>query len=473
MNSASELHDNSIDVHGGTAQVVPAVLLDTALPQLGAVRDESVMTGALERALFGTNADFRIENCTIAYIRYKPGKNCLVHYRVLIRDSRTGEAHLQRLAAKALPPGHSRDAFQNAQKRNHVTLPWCDPVHHLPDLDLVVWLFPNDARLEGLPALMDKHRLGSSVLPQLSAQAAGPDWQVAGWHSEVVSYVPERRCTLRAEVRLQHRITGEWRAETFYGKAYPDHTGLTTFRNMMNLRDASGGCSMPISVARPLLYEEDSRILWQSAVAGTQLSAMEAGSPGLLRLLKDAARSIGALHCSVLEFEEMNFQERPLVFLARAGDALSRRGLPCAGLVERLIADAGSLRTPPQATVHRDLHLDNILATEEGIALIDLDSLAKGDPVQDLSSLLAHLCSWSLRKGLDGAQVEPAVRAVVRSYLDAVPWNLGEKEFRWHLAAALIYQQAGRCIAKPAGWRLAILEDLVRLAERIYQGGTQ
>ena len=472
MNSASQLQDNKT-YHGGARLIVQDVLRDSALPQLGAVRDESVMTDALERALFGAGASFRIENCTIAYIRYKPGKSCLIHYRVLIRDVKTGEAHLQRLAAKALPPVQSGDAYRNARKRDLVLSPLSDPVHHLPDLGLVVWLFPNDSKLEGLPALVDKRRLGDSVLPQLSAVAAGPDWHVAGWHTEVVSYVPERRCTLRAEVRLKHRVTGESRAETFFGKAYPDHTGRVTFRNMERLYAASGGRSVPLGVARPLLYKEESKTLWQSAVAGTQLSALEAGGPGLLRFLKDAARGIGALHTFDLECGEVSVRERPLEFLIRAGDALSRRGISCAGLVERLVADAGRLNAPPRATVHRDLHLDNIFATEEGIALIDLDSLAKGDPAQDLSSLLAHLCSWSLRKGLDGAQVEPAVWAVVRSYLDAVPWKIGEEEFRWHLAAALIYQQASRCIAKPAGWRLGILEDLVSLAERINRGGTR
>ncbi len=471
MNFAFEQTKDKALPQAGVSVAAPGILWDEALPQLAVVRDVSIMRDALQLALFGEGARCRIEHCIVAFIRYRPGKNCLIHYRMIVRDTATDEERVERLAAKVLPPGLSQGLFLEEQKKALLPSSQPCPLHHLPDLGMVVWLFPNDPKLDGLPALVDDRRLESFVLPQLAGEVPGPDWQLLQWHKEVVSYVPERRCTLRITAQLQHRITGELKAQTFYGKAYPDHGGRTTRRNMKNLRANHCGRFAPFRVARPLLYEEESKILWQTGLAGTPLTAFRAGSPELLRLLENAARGISALHTSNLECAGMAQQSNPLESLERACILLSDRGIRCADLVDRLFDAARSLKDSPSGTVHGDLHLDNVFSTESGIGFIDLDSLAWGDPIRDLSGFLANLCTWSVMRGLDSDQVETMVRAVVLPYIKAVPWDVTETEVRFHLAAALIYHQAQRCIAKPQEWRLAILEDLIRLAERIQQRG--
>ncbi len=452
---------------------IPGLLLDGSLPQLEAVCDESAMRAALQRALFGTGTRYRLEECIIARIRYRPHKRCLIAYFIEVRDTKKKQGILQRLSARVLPSGLSQHVFSEARRGALVATTLSDPVLHLPDLSTVIWLFPNDPRLVGLPALTDERRLGNSVLPTLAAKDCGPDWIVLNWHTEIVGYNPEHRCTLRAVVQLRHKVTHELCTRSYYGKAYPDaRTGPMTERKMKTLLEICSGPSASFIVARPLLYEEEWRILWQTGIVGTPLSELGTGSSELLRLLRDAGRAIGALHSSNLECPESVRAESARERLARAGNTLSCVEYSSTGLVERLIKTAPSLKVSPRRTVHRDLHLHNLISTDDGIALIDLDALTNGDPLEDLASFSAHLYSWSFLRGLEAPQIEPAVRAAVRAYANAVPWRIGEAEFMWHLAAALVFQ-ACHCVTRPEERRLATLNDLLHVAEEISNGGGQ
>ncbi len=454
----------------GVRDDAPHLLPDKALPQLGTVRDTSIMKHFLQRALGGAGSRYRIEDCTITYIRYWPGETCSIIYAVAVRDAATGQENVQRLFARVLPPGLSQNLFSEALRGVLAASPLCDPVIHLSDLGMVIWLFPNDPKLNGLHSLLDANWLRDSVLPRLAAKDYGPDWTISTWHTEVVSYVPEHRCTLRAVVQLQHRMTGELRTRAYYGKAYPDHTGLATKRNMDDLRRICTGPFAPFRVPRPLLYQKECRTLWQAGVAGMPLYALQAGSAELLDSLRLTGRVIAALHGSGLALKNRCRPESPLDLLARASEILSHAEHDATSLPERL---AGAARRPgisSCATVHRDLHLNNILSTHEGITLIDLDDIAVGDPVEDIARFIAHLCSLSMSRGLESQQIEPMIRAVVQSYCSAAPWRIDEGEFRWHLAAALIYQQACRCVTRPRKRRLANLNKIIRLAERIGRG---
>ncbi len=452
---------------------IPELLRDESLPQLAVVRDESAMRAVLQGALFGAGTRYRVEECIIAHVRYRPHKRCLIAYLLEVRDTKKKRDILQRLSAKVLPSGLSQDMLREARRGALVASSFSDPVLHLPDLSTVVWLFPNDPRLHGLPALVDERRLEESVLANLAAKDCGPDWTVVNWHTEIAGYNPEHRCTLRAVVQVRHIVTGELRTRSYYGKAYPDdHTGRMTERRMKSLLEICSGPAAPFFVAQPLLYEEEWRILWQSGIVGTPLSELRAESSELLRLLKDAGRVVAALHSSNIECPETVQPESARERLARAGSTLSCVGYGSADLLERLIHTAPSLKTSLQGTVHRDLHLHNIISTGDGIALIDLDALGNGDPLEDLASFLAHVYSWSFLRGLDAARIEPAVRAIVRSYAKAAPWSIGEAELRWHLAAALVFQ-ACHCITRPEERRLATLNDLLQVAEEVSNEGSR
>jgi Ser/Thr protein kinase RdoA (MazF antagonist) len=113
--------------------------------------------------------------------------------------------------------------------------------------------------------------------------------------------------------------------------------------------------------------------------------------------------------------------------------------------------------------IHGDLHLKNIFVTDSKVALIDLDGLQNGDPLQDLGSFLASIyCRALIHNEVSSA---PAITAaILRGYADCVPWAVDPATLAWHTAAALIYEQALRCVTRLKARRQAVLSDIIELA---------
>jgi len=106
--------------------------------------------------------------------------------------------------------------------------------------------------------------------------------------------------------------------------------------------------------------------------------------------------------------------------------------------------------------VHRDLHVKQVLVTADGeVGVLDLDTLAKGDPAVDVANFLAHLELRSLqghyspdRAGLaaaafvDGYRPDRALRARLTAYTAATRVRLAcvyAFRPRWrHLARHLL-----------------------------------
>ncbi len=74
---------------------------------------------------------------------------------------------------------------------------------------------------------------------------------------------------------------------------------------------------------------------------------------------------------------------------------------------------------PADRLVHGDLHDRNILATKDGIALIDLDGLGRGDPVQDVGNLAAHLVLRNLQSDGGVERGREHARAFQEAYVEA------------------------------------------------------
>ncbi|WDT82855.1 MAG: hypothetical protein MPW14_24895 (plasmid) [Candidatus Manganitrophus sp.] len=197
---------------------------DAALPQLADVLNRSKMK-ALFQAEFFPEGRFRIEACSIERVKYKPGKNCLVCYRLEIRDRMTQQVFTQRLSTRIFEKGGAISRFKKAQLQNGVMPVLGRGVSHLPALDMVVWVFPNDRKLQGLPKITDSIYLKEKLLPDLMRSAFGPEWIISELSNEVVHYVPEHTCTVRVSLRLKNSESNRTKVMTLYGKTYYNEEG--------------------------------------------------------------------------------------------------------------------------------------------------------------------------------------------------------------------------------------------------------
>ena len=144
---------------------------DAALPQLATVLDIAAMRAIFQAVYFtgehsGTEIQtvplrqtdrrvFQLQACQIERVKYKPGRNCLICYRLQFYDPQTGARDEQILSARVYPLGRSASRFRKAQARLLVQPKIGPPLLHLPALGMVAWGFPNDRKLTGLGRLMD------------------------------------------------------------------------------------------------------------------------------------------------------------------------------------------------------------------------------------------------------------------------------------------------------------------------------
>jgi Ser/Thr protein kinase RdoA (MazF antagonist) len=80
-----------------------------------------------------------------------------------------------------------------------------------------------------------------------------------------------------------------------------------------------------------------------------------------------------------------------------------------------LHAGLRSLPAWRERPVHRDLYHDNILVSTDGLAFVDLDDVAMGEPALDVANLTAHLHLLAAQE--PGAK--PALDGVRRAFVDA------------------------------------------------------
>ncbi len=87
-----------------------------------------------------------------------------------------------------------------------------------------------------------------------------------------------------------------------------------------------------------------------------------------------------------------------------------------APLLEGLLAAAETVAPAPQRTIHRDFHDRQIIVHDQTTTLLDLDTLARGDPCVDLGNLVAHLYLAALMAEPSARGFAALTRDVARQY---------------------------------------------------------
>lgn len=452
---------------------------DPDLPQLATVLD-----GGRMRRVFQTRYDaqrpagdrWSANGCEVEWVKYKPGKNCTVCYRLTLVERDSEQRRLRRLVGRAYPRGGAASRLRKARRQTPaaVRVDGFLSVWPIKALEMVVWSFPHERKLRGLATLTDVDTLRRQVVPGLARVRWGERWSVAAIDVELMHYAPEQSAAVRVSAALSYRDSGERRVWVIFGKAYPDEQGRSTLRAMQGLWDSPPRRAGQLSVPRPLCYQPEPRVVWQEGLPGQTLrDAVPDGEypPPLLERLTAAIVALQQTRLAQtdrLDIAELQrrLQTRcvTLAAAAPAGRATLHR------VVERLQTQAAGLDRSTAATLHGDLHPQNLLLSDRAVALIDLDGLCQGPPLQDIGSWLASLFYRGRLQGQSVAQVQQQMAAFVAAYRRRAPWPVPSKELAWYTAVALISERAFLCLSRFKAGRLALSEELIRCADRLSRG---
>ena len=128
-------------------RTVPAPPHDGALPMLST----SLSSAAMEELLGARLGGVTVRSCVPCYVRYKPGTNCIVQYRLTVEDHASGEVHELSAHVKLYTEGRARRVWSGGALRalaEQVSprVPFARAAY-LPELDAVLQIYPVDVAL--------------------------------------------------------------------------------------------------------------------------------------------------------------------------------------------------------------------------------------------------------------------------------------------------------------------------------------
>ena len=312
------------------------------------------------------------------------------------------------------------------------------PVGFIPDLNMVVEVFPYDRRLPTLARVMGGAWRDLDQL--LLARLGEGNWHVEERTTDPTRYRTELGAALRYTLKAVDERTAATKTLCCYLKVYRDERGERTFELLRSLAEHPGDGERPYATIRPIGYWRELRTLVVEEAPGTALQQLLQGGHDPAAALRITARAVAEFNQD--DLGNVNVEESPLAVqleeLRRGATILEWARPELAGEVGAITAAvAAGLEEVPPGPIHGDLKPDHVFLAGERVMFIDLDSVVLGDPVRDPAHLFAYVAG---RVGLETVSVEEAraaARLFAAEYFDHVPvaWR---RRFGLHCAGALV-----------------------------------
>src|SRR5262249_34698365 len=363
---------------------------DPQFPQIAAAFDTGRMHLELQRAWFtDVRGPWTIESLEIEETVYRPGDCCVLLWRVGLRHAASGLLRQSRAFLHACKVGEGPQAYARARAMKLVSVDDFPPVVYLPAFEALVWMFPNDPKLPGLPAMFDLGQPRETLFEGLDLPELVDGHVLRHVAADVIHYQAEDSCMVRYRLALEDQHTGAAGTVVVYGKI--DATGDVEkmHRIVAQLAQRSRG----LRTARALGYGTQRNVRWQSHVAGepVRLSRIDADAVDVFHAI---GLCLAAFHRSEVLCDlvydpaaVLGRLSRIIPIIAKMGPELNERMCGIVRRLRRVAADADFADTP-LTPVHRDLKPRNFLWDSTAAALIDMDNVQLGDPLSDLGSFI-------------------------------------------------------------------------------------
>ena len=375
---------------------------DPDFPQLETASDARLMLDVFRKHLKAVSGKvYHIEECIPFRFRCRQSTaRCVLQYTLRVVDPSSGRRWDQWVTGLVYAAAGEAERLwrelRAADPRREIPEQWLvfEPVDFIPELQMLVQVFPFDRKLPNLRLVLDG--AAPQLEPLLLASLDPGRWRVEERTIEPMRYRTELGAALRYTLGARDRVTGKGETRCCYLKVYRNERGAQTFQLLHALADNARGGGGPYDVARPIAYVPDLRTLALEEARGTALQQILLRGDDWSAALRAVARAVAA-------FNQANV---------------------------------------PPAPIHRDLKADHIFVSGDRVCFIDLDSVVLGDPVRDPAHLAAHIAA---RVGLDALPADQARRAVnvfVDEYFAHVPTGWRHR-FLLHCAGALIEVAGG------------------------------
>jgi hypothetical protein len=369
---------------------------DERLTQVATMLDPAGMTPVLARSL---GREAALGEVAIRYLRYRPGKNLVVHYEVEVEGAAQHAVSMASskydLSEEPASPLH-RERVRLIEGRSPAATPF---TYDGEVRALVSWL-PFDP---DLPTLAQPPSTLRATLEREGIELSPDDDE-----PEMLQYRPRRRATMR----LGSHVVKLYRYEADFEEGM---RGLEASDALTSIRAARG----------------------EAIISDLKLTVQEllSGTPPVRRgdVARDAGAVLAGLHASDLGVLPVHAPEDRL---RNVGESVKLVSAVAPQLAERAQTLFQRLEaTPPRSDElvpsHGDFHGGQLLELAEGgWGLIDFDLVCSAAPALDLANYAGHLVA---QEGLGPSEASAVLDGLVEGYgrrPDGLSWYLGAAVLR-------------------------------------------
>jgi hypothetical protein len=406
-------------------------------PQLAEIVDRGLLADAIGACLAGAEPVApALRACAVRKLHYKPRSGCrlVIEARFAAASGRSVE---QLYFGRLLPGDQAVRSFEATDPATLAPPRFGPASLYLPAWQLLLWAYPNDPGLPGLPLLGDARR----VLERLATSPAafGLDRAPSTVTTQRAKYVPGKRCGYLYQVHGGSRPGRGQRARRIYGKCYAGDGAAQAHDVATRVWSSPARAAGRLQVPEPYACDVTTGIAWQEGLPGRPLLKQGGGAERIVGLAAEIGERLAALHGSSLLLPLELTHADQVAGLRRS--LAAARALPAGPmhrlyeLGERLFERATAQAEPLPVTLHGSFRLSHVMATRRGPAFIDLDGACSGDASVDLGRFAAHV----LKLGAVGAVAQSTADAIVRELLAGYNAEAAERvsEERLQLSAAV------------------------------------
>jgi hypothetical protein len=451
---------------------------DPAFPQLEIATDPGLMKQTFRTHLRPVGPKvYDIEDCRFIRLRYRQDSRRFLLYTLRLVEPDTGRE--RDVQVTGLIYAQKDKAEQTWRKlkatdpRQEIPDGWLtfEPVSFVPELEMLVQVFPYDRRLPTLPLVMAGPP--PELEPVLLDRFGPGDWRIEAWDVEPVRYREQGGAVLRYTGKARSAATGVRTEKSFYAKIYRHEKGEQTYQALRALWRRTSANGEGFSVVRPLAYLSDLRALILEEAPGSTLQEILLRESDPIAALRRVAQALAAFNQGdAPATTQRHLLADQVAVLERArrllGWACPHLRVEVESIIEGVLA---GLQEVPLGPTHRDLKPDHIFVDGERTIFIDLDSFAKADPVLDPAYLLARLTAMPALLPIPPERARAAAREFAEEYFAHVP-GAWQDRLPFHYAGALLKISFGLFGRQAPDWpdKIATLLEEARasLAGRVW-----
>jgi hypothetical protein len=397
----------------------PDVLLHlAALPDwLMAATQPNRVVEALERNVEEFVAGtLLIQRCKLDRLRLK-GQHWDARYELVI-SGLNGESVTQVMLAGTLTPPNINRSDQGETTGVFGTTEW----HvYLPELRLDLRMDAEEEELEALPLLADAEQARAFL--ETSIRAGWPAYSDIAIHSCAPKVMRNKpgRCTIRYQLQYETNaeVAKPWPAMVI-AKTYSRDQGQNAYESMRKLWASPLSIGNIVSIAEPLAYVPEHKVLVQGPVRGEYdlkdllRSALRAGTPQAIeelhQVIRKTAAGLAALHHSGARHGEIATWEEELTEIReeveKLGVVLPWFTTATAPLLAGLDARAAMYPADPALPAHRSFRPQQVLIHQGNIGFIDFDGFCLAEPALDIALFRATIKEMGINTSPSNKQKE-------------------------------------------------------------------